>query len=481
MNAMDDKSLSSDSTFSKEHGPEVHTHRSGSSKNSSSQDSTPSASPQEIEEFTIAKEEDRAVFRIRLVVACFLTVSTIVVATMVYIVTSRREADAFGVALLDFSSKVFENLCAELDQSLAAIDAFAVSAASSATAANMTWPFVVIPDVGTKLAKLRSVTKTAVATIVPMVTDDNLEEWNAFSIREGPKWVDDNLKVQAEDPGFTGVELDEYVVFPVYDYSNKPLNKSMYFPFWQSYPSASTKGAQFNFDISSISPIEETALKGIGQITGVANDPNVNDKTFGEWVKDFGEWDHVNEPASELHYPIFRNAAEKVVLSDGNSVQGEVVGFVWTTFFWRTVMTSSLPAAVKGLVVVIDNECNQAFTYQINGPDVEFLGFSDLHDQKYDHLEQSVTTIQELYAYASSFRTYTGLNVAFDHCSYTIHVYPSSTFEKLYKTSSPFRYTCVTVAIFAFTSIVFALYDISVERRQKKVLSTGKNSPFGQI
>jgi hypothetical protein len=46
--------------------------------------------------------------------------------------------------------------------------------------------------------------------------------------------------------------------------------------------------------------------------------------------------------------------------------------------------------------------------------------------------------------------------------------------EDDYITSHPITFTVAAVLIFVFTSVVFLFYDLLVERRQKKVMSTGK-------
>lgn len=58
------------------------------------------------------------------------------------------------------------------------------------------------------------------------------------------------------------------------------------------------------------------------------------------------------------------------------------------------------------------------------------------------------------------------------YCSYKIKVIPSDSFEKKYKSNDPIIFTFAVLAIFVFTSLVFALYDLLVSRRQTKVMAT---------
>ena len=52
--------------------------------------------------------------------------------------------------------------------------------------------------------------------------------------------------------------------------------------------------------------------------------------------------------------------------------------------------------------------------------------------------------------------------------------------EDDYITQRPITFTVAAVLIFVFTSVVFLFYDLLVERRQKKVMSTGKWSGMGK-
>lgn len=55
-----------------------------------------------------------------------------------------------------------------------------------------------------------------------------------------------------------------------------------------------------------------------------------------------------------------------------------------------------------------------------------------------------------------------------EHCVYTIHVYPSNEMADLYITNEPIVYTLVVVAVFAFTTAVFLLYEFFVWKRQQQ-------------
>jgi hypothetical protein len=69
----------------------------------------------------------------------------------------------------------------------------------------------------------------------------------------------------------------------------------------------------------------------------------------------------------------------------------KMLGFIGITIYWRDLITNLLPPGSNGIVIVFENECNPPFSFQVNGPDVDYLGRGDLHDRKYDAMEISVS------------------------------------------------------------------------------------------
>jgi len=118
-----------------------------------------------------------------------------------------------------------------------------------------------------------------------------------------------------------------------------------------------------------------------------------------------------------------------------------------------------------GMICVIGNECGQMFTYEINGPEAKYVGDGDLHDPKYDYLER-FSYFLDLRKARSNERGYTGLPLSTDYCPYWIRVYPSVRTEDTHTSKDPIFFTVSAIVIFLFTSLVFVIYDVCVERRQ---------------
>lgn len=459
-------------SYKKQPPPNPNDEQSRSSGSSSTVQS-PDAISKDREDLAIAKDEDQAVFRIRLAVAMFLLICTISVAWAVYHITRAAEQQEFEDAFYEFSTKIFGSIGSTLSHALAGVDSFVVSSVSYSTATNMTWPFVTIPNSATRLSKALSATNSFLISVVPIVTPENRQAWDEYSMEHGPAWVDENLQVQKNFPGFVGTQLESYTLSPLWDKEGIPSNQTMYFPAWQSYPTASREMPPFNFNYQMEEDTFDILKRGFVHVTNVINDPNVG-KLDTDYLHDYVDATFdVQEPASEALFPIFEAAAYDVNIIDKVGTEAtKMVGFVHVEFFWGNEILNMLPMGVDGILLVISTSCNSVFTYEVNGPDVEFIGYGDHHNPKYDNMVLE-SSFLELPTYSAGRNVYTGLYLSDEKCPYTFRAYPSETFEDDYVSADPWIYTVVAISIFLFTSGVFWAYDSLVERRQRKVLSTG--------
>lgn len=134
-----------------------------------------------------------------------------------------------------------------------------------------------------------------------------------------------------------------------------------------------------------------------------------------------------------------------------------------------------LPPNSDGIYVVIENKCDQVFTFQLFGDNAEWVGYGDLHETAYDRMERSTLFGQELMEPITS-ATYTGRPLDGSFCPYTFRVYPSSEMEDHYVTNRPQIYTAAACLLILCTSLIFIVYDWLVERRQRIVESSAQQS-----
>jgi hypothetical protein len=88
---------------------------------------------------------------------------------------------------------------------------------------------------------------------------------------------------------------------------------------------------------------------------------------------DYGKpMDYQGDPFSFIYFPIFDSFEE-----DTNTA----VGVVFVVVSWADYFGDLLPDHIVGLTIVLENGCDSAFTFAVNGKDVIFIGEGDHHDK----------------------------------------------------------------------------------------------------
>ena len=181
-------------------------------------------------------------------------------------------------------------------------------------------------------------------------------------------------------------------------------------------------------------------------------------------TKDLG--DGKIHPESLLVHPIYEN------FDTTGDLAGDVVGTIIAVMPWGTYLTNLLHDDDGEVVCVVRDTCGDVFTYVIDGPQATYWGEGDLHDTRYDNYEYVVAfgvSNEKKYVYEDK-------DDATAHCIFSLHVFPTVVLESSFQTSNPIIYTTVVILIFAFTTLVFLLYDCSVQRRQDRVQSAAMKS-----
>ena len=196
----------------------------------------------------------------------------------------------------------------------------------------------------------------------------------------------------------------------------------------------------------------------------VAGRKDIFDLFLAQWGKEQGsstnsfitQLAYENDPVADLYVPLF---------DDFSKADRRLVGVLTCVVYWRTYFVNIVAENAHGITVVLENTCNQIFSYQIDGSNVTFLGPGDLHDHQFENLE--VATSEEAFLQVQQeYRNVSG------SCLYSIRIYPSVDLQSTFVTERPVIYTVVLASIFLFTSCIFLLYDCIVERRNRLVVSS---------
>jgi Adenylate and Guanylate cyclase catalytic domain len=180
---------------------------------------------------------------------------------------------------------------------------------------------------------------------------------------------------------------------------------------------------------------------------------------------------------TEILYPVI-NRVDRVWVAgaaDYKQADNDLVAMLASSIYWRSFIRNILPEGSNGIHVVFSNPCTATFTYQINGPSVQYLGIGDHHQRRYT--EHGISkSIYKLGRNTNSESVYTGAPIDEDYCPIAIALYPSDEMKSLFTTYHPIIFPIVVLFIFAFVSVVFFMYDKKVERRQQSIMSTAVRS-----
>ena len=164
-------------------------------------------------------------------------------------------------------------------------------------------------------------------------------------------------------------------------------------------------------------------------------------------------YDYTGSPTSTVFFPIFDTFEED---RKPTAVMGALVH--WTDFF-----EDVLPSNVEGIVAVLHTTCEgdddddpTSFTFGINGEEVVPIGKWDVHDSKYDNMEQtaSFSSIDSI-----SDGTKYGIPLNQELCVVSIKVYPSDRLADAFNTSTPVIMTTSVALVFVFAALMFLVYD----------------------
>jgi hypothetical protein len=240
----------------------------------------------------------------------------------------------------------------------------------------------------------------------------------------------------------------------------EPYNKFPYSPIWQT-SLESEEGALPTFYNQLSDPVLARAIEAmLNTSMPVISESVIQESYFYEKFSS----STVGLSASSLFMPIF-------------DVSGKtIVGAVVQRIVWHKFLTGVVPVNSEYVRVVIETSYGQNFTYSIEPESgrLILIGDEDYHDATYDHMVKSSTFAD--YEEIVKQVTTTDGQEALNYCRYRFLVFATNDMETKYITVQPMVYASVAASIFLFTSMVFAIYDATVHRRQNKVMDSAMHT-----
>eukprot|EP00980_Cylindrotheca_fusiformis_P014459 scaffold3860_cov116-Cylindrotheca_fusiformis.AAC.1 len=419
----------------------------------------------------VAKREEANILRAKILVAIIILLAASGVGTSTYLLVKDQEKTNFENQFAGYSSEILTVTHQKVNQLFSALDAFSASISSQAAAEqallNTSWPFYVIPDWSIKaerLAKLTGVSDPEVA-MSPIVQAEERDKFNAFAAQAIPMWYQQS--VTNEKTEMTADEFMEktlpFIFFadPENGYRPAPVtgpDESL--PLFQFYP------LLFDPSFQIMTTMYNTLNSG-GASALAKTSRAIRKPTIGFTVLYDEETPIAGSQITQPIYDTPNTAAE----------DRKIVAFTGIRLHWLDYFKNILTDGEFGIIVVLEGTCaelcksyqqvegliSNVVSYRVDGRNAEFLGNSDLHNPKYDDMENG--------------RVFVDLGIDESELpegtcvpTLTMHVYPSEDLEQSFYTSNAIIYTAIVIIIFIFTSLVFLLYDYFVRRRQTKVM-----------
>jgi hypothetical protein len=166
--------------------------------------------------------------------------------------------------------------------------------------------------------------------------------------------------------------------------------------------------------------------------------------------------DHKQHPRSYGLQPVYESFEQ----------EANIVGSLFAIIPWDVFFVNIHSNRAYGIQVVVEDTCDSRFSYVVKGPVAEY--HSEVKPVDDDYIEFAETS--EFATFARFKGEITSPYVK--HCSYTLTTYPTREFKKQFETMRPIVYPFLLSGVFVFTAVIFALYDLTVQRRQETVMAS---------
>lgn len=411
-----------------------------------------------------------AICYLRMGVLTVTVIAAIIVASIIFVVIRNQEdldfEDRFNLVALAFFDEVNDNI----GLTLSALEMMTISFTSHADEYNQTWPFVTLPDFEAKADSARAFANSFAMGLVPIVSLEDRTAWEDYSVFNA-EWIEDGFQYDEDVLGLPHLRrLEEDTehrdtsnlagsfsdsIFRLQMGSANPgleadNSEGPYMPAWQNAP---VFPGIVNYNMLSWPGYQDSITACLESKRAVLS--RTMDLRSGLLSQvDPVAWAnnpvYVDDPVSMIHFPIFEDLKPN---------QGSVVGIVYAFTSWSAYLRNVLPDDIEGVRVVLENECGQVHTFEINGPYVEYVGAGDHHYKTYVS-----AAVQVPVAVSRS-----GTELFKEYCPYKMTAYPSNVTRETFLTNRPTVFTFVAVLIFMFSFCLLSIYDSRVQKRHREV------------
>ena len=405
------------------------------------------------EDDDLAYRETMAVSLLRGTATTILLLASLLVSLGVHRTTARSERENFRSHYDEASSKMVDSLQSRLSSKLRALEALAMDIASleKNPETSSQWPTVDLPDFQDRAKNTLAMAGASSLMFLPLVTEAQRATYESFA-GSHLEWMETDTLLGLDSGLMATSRRLSSIPAHIFNLDGDVSGPGPYFPVWQTSPSNEHVAQWVNLDMLSvdkfaagIKEVQSESKAVLDTVCNLADQEPTELSSSMDWfldaVLDPADAYHA-EPVSPLLYPVLDSSKN-------------VAAILSALTYWRFALEHVLPANSHAIHVVFQNDCNQSFTYKVNGSEVTYLGEGDHH-------------VSSLHAWGVAADLIDDVLSAY--CPFHVSVYPTQEMRDAYITNLPFRYTMVAVLTFLFAFAVFVIYDVLVEHRQKVVM-----------
>jgi hypothetical protein len=254
---------------------------------------------------------------------------------------------------------------------------------SAATITGKKFPFVRVPMFELLGSQTRSLTGAEMIVWAPLVTESERMEWSSFTTKE-QSWYNESISfvTSATKDDSNQFNYDPNVTLTDFIYTTTDTGiiaaaspPGPFAPVWQcSPPPFSLDFINYNFlddayfqaMMQSLTLVHDGLISAvpqndIGRLANIFITPEDHEASHLTRVNSVYGNNTFDHPHSSHLQPVYEN------LNDHDS---KLVGVLLSLIAWDTFMSNLLPEGVTGIVAVLQNTCNQSFTYLLDGVQV---------------------------------------------------------------------------------------------------------------
>jgi len=398
----------------------------------------------------------------RLAVTATFLCTALMTTSVTYYFLNRNQHRNFETAFAQFARTVGD---AAVDQQRGihdSIRSFSHAITAHAEAIDTEWPYFIMPSYEALARDFKALSRAELVGMNNMVRRDEVEKYTNYITERYQDFIQEGHMMAYGDLSRLNTNTSKYHPFVARKTPEgkwaQDIDRELYYVRTNLSPPPRAYGPVTNWNTASVPSIGNS----MDMVVQLGNQTLISEvRPFKvlppEEHKGLHTGDDLDHPHSFVYHPVTSRMFPN----------SEVVGTLTAAIAWDASMRNLLPKNVRGIYCVIRNNCDQSYSYEIDGEDAVYQGEGDGHDSKYNDMKHSVNL---------SLGSHPDFEKVGGHCMYTMSIYPTSTFESPYVTSMPKLYAAAVAFTFVMVVIVFLVYDIMVYRRNEKLIMNAAKS-----